>query len=195
MSDLKRLRFKQLHIALIAAALAILCAGGIDVAAHKGAKGVVKKRMDVMKSIGDNMKAMKKMFGGETPYDAKKVKQGAVFIKNHAGKSLTKLFPKGSLQKPTEATNRIWEEWAGFEANAMRLQAYAGALEVAARQPSDAAQAAGSNVTMSTADVAEGGWPAVEDLERMPPQAVFMAVAKTCKYCHESYRQKKNHEH
>ncbi len=189
-----RLRSKFLLVAPVLGALAILSAQTPDAIAHKGAKGIVKERMDAMKSIGDNMKAIKKMLDGEQPFNADKVKKAAGVIKSHAGTTLTKLFPEGSMDKPTEATPKIWEDWEDFQASAMRLQAYAEVLEMTAGNPQGAAEASGLGAAIKASDITEDGWPTVAELNQLPPQAVFMAMGKTCKSCHESFRVKKDEE-
>ena len=175
-------------------------AGGVlvsapDANAHKGAKGIVKQRMDMMKSIGASMKSIKKMLQGEVAYDAAKVREAAGVIKKHAGEPMVKLFPKGSMQKPTEATAQIWEDWDGFKAISMRLRDYAGALEQSADRNSGMAEASGMAATLMSSDIAEGGWPSASELAQMPPQATFMAITKTCKSCHQSFRKKKEEGH
>ncbi len=187
---------KLLLAAPLAGAVALLSLTIPPAVAHKGATGVVKQRMDVMKSFGDAMKAIKKMLDGEMTYDAAKVRKAAGVIKAHGGEALTKLFPKGSLQKPTEAKPEIWQNWTEFEADATRLKDYAEALEVVAARKSEEAEASGMIATMKGSDITEGGWPSAAELKQMPPQAVFMALGKTCKSCHESFRQKKDeHDH
>lgn len=185
------MRPKLSHIALFAAALALSGLVHFDASAHKGAKGVVKERMHVMKGMGDNMKSLKQMFDGEKPYEAAKAEAAAASIEKHGGKALTKMFPKGSMQKPTEATPKIWENWEGFEANAMRLQAYAGALKHSLAQPANAVQPAAAAGDMTQSGAEGTDWPAAASLRDQPPQIAFNYVAKTCKSCHEGYRIKK----
>lgn len=185
-------RSKIYFVTTMACACAFFASDVPHATAHKGAKGIVKERMDAMKSIGDSMKAIKKMLQGEMTYDSAKVKKAAGTIKAHAGEPLTKLFPKDSLQKPTEATPKIWEDWEGFKASAMRLRDYAGALENSADRRGAAAEASGLMATIQASDITEDGWPSVTELDQMPTQVVFMAVGKTCKSCHESYRIKKD---
>ena len=79
---------KTVFVIGLAAASAIVLTGAYEASAHKGAKGIVKVRMDAMKSIGEAMKSMKKMFVGERPYDAKKVEAAAKVIETHAGKAM-----------------------------------------------------------------------------------------------------------
>jgi cytochrome c556 len=185
------MRPKLSQIALFAAALALSGMVHFDASAHKGAKGVVKHRMHVMKGMGDNMKSLKQMFDGEIPYEAAKAEAAAASIEKHGGAALTKMFPKGSMQKPTEATPKIWENWESFEANAMRLQAYAGALKHSLAKPSNAVQPAAAAGDMTQFGAEGTDWPAAANLQDQPPQVVFNYVAKTCKSCHESYRIKK----
>ena len=185
-------RWKIYFVTTMACSCAFFASEVRQATAHKGAKGVVKERMDAMKSIGDSMKAIKKMLQGEMAYDAAKLKKAAGTIRAHAGEPLTKLFPKDSLQKPTEATPKIWEDWEGFKANAMRLRDYAGALENSAERRGTAAEASGMMAAIQASNITEGGWPSVMELDQMPTQLVFMAVGKTCKSCHESYRIKKD---
>ena len=185
------MRLKLSHIAVLSGALVL--AGGVffDASAHKGAKGIVKDRMHVMKGMGDSMKLLKKMFDGEVPYDQAKAEAAAASMEKHAGKAMTKMFPKGSLQKPTEAIPKIWEDWPGFETSAMRLQDYAGALKQSLAQPANAVQPAAAAGDMTDAGAEGVDWPAAASLADQPPQVAFNYVAKTCKSCHESYRIKK----
>lgn len=179
------------HIALFAAAFALTGLVYFGASAHKGATGIVKDRMHVMKGMGDNMKALKKMFDGETPYDQAKAEAAAASIEEHAGKAMTKMFPKGSMQKPTEATPKIWEDWPGFEANAMRLKAYAGALKGSLAKPTNAVKPAAAGGDMTQAGAEGTAWPNAEGLVDQPPQVAFNYVGKTCKSCHEGFRIKK----
>ncbi len=103
--------------------------------AHTGATGIVKERMELMKSVGAAMKILAKMFKGEEAYDAEAVRKAATQIQGHGGETMTKLFPEGSLDKPTEALPTIWEDWERFELLAAQLTDYSGALARAADNP------------------------------------------------------------
>ena len=61
--------------------------------AHTGATGVVKERMELMKSVGAAMKVLAKMFKGEEAYDPDAVRKAATQIQGHGGQAITKLFP------------------------------------------------------------------------------------------------------
>ena len=78
----------------------------IDTSAHMGAKGVVKQRMDLMVSMGKAMKAMNDMVRGKSDYDPAAVASMAKQLQDH-GAQMVKLFPKGSMNGPTEARPEI----------------------------------------------------------------------------------------
>ena len=80
---------------LTVAALVLVLASG-TVYAHRGATGIVKKRMDVMVSLGGAMKAFTAMMRGKQAYDAERVKVHAGTIAGHGGEKLTALSPKGA---------------------------------------------------------------------------------------------------
>ena len=72
------------------------------------------------------------------------------------------LFPKDSLQAPTEATARIWQDWDGFATSATNMQKVATSLAAAGRAGDE--------------DAVKSG---------------FRALGKTCSTCHKDYREKK----
>ena len=104
----------------------IFVSGGIALA-HKNATGIVKKRMGLMKGIASEMKRLKPMVNGKTPYDVSVVQGAAKAISAHA-RDIGPTFPKGSAQHPSEASPKIWTEWEKFEASANDLQTHADAL-------------------------------------------------------------------
>eukprot|EP01026_Neomeris_dumetosa_P064947 TRINITY_DN62168_c0_g1_i4.p1 TRINITY_DN62168_c0_g1~~TRINITY_DN62168_c0_g1_i4.p1 ORF type:complete len:155 (-),score=27.34 TRINITY_DN62168_c0_g1_i4:149-613(-) len=146
--------------------------------AHAEAEGVIKDRMELMKTLGKSMKGLGPMVTGKASYDADKVRELAVAIAEHGGTKLTDLFPKDSLSDESEALPVIWTDWAGFEAKASDLVVFANAL----------AKAAGNDPT--------GAVPAdlVKDpgeLATLPPLASFKAVGSTCGGCHKTFRKEK----
>ncbi len=92
-----------------------------EVAAHSGAKGFVKMRMETMKSIGAQMKILGKIAKDPTRFDAELVSSTAKELSEHAAK-IPELFPKGSNHKPSEARNEIWSDWDKFLAFANELK-------------------------------------------------------------------------
>ena len=86
---------------LTVAALVLVLASG-TVYAHRGATGIVKKRMDAMVSLGSAMKALTAMMRGKQAYDAERVKAYAGTIAGHGGEKLTSAFPGGKPESPFE---------------------------------------------------------------------------------------------
>lgn len=156
---------------------------GPGVLAHSGATGIVKQRMDSMETIGRSMKALNAMLRGEQAYDAVSVRALAREIGQHGGGNMTKLFPHGSMQKPTRALPAIWTEWDRFAALARRLSDSAAALGAAA----DNGRAPSASGTTRDGNSA----PGIDQLSKMSPEAVFAHLSNTCTACHRDFREKK----
>ncbi|MHC8491079.1 c-type cytochrome [Thalassospira sp. SM2505] len=129
--------------------------------AHEGASGVVEKRMDGMKAIGQQIKIMVPMMKGALPYDPAKVAESAGIIEEHAGENFTNLFPEGSDEKPSEALADIWTDWSKFSDLATELQNSATALKTVAASNGSEDEFKGALGTMM----------------------------RTCKSCHNSFRE------
>jgi len=112
--------------------IALLAAFATSVWAHGGATGIVKERMDLMSALGSSMKQLSKIIRKKIPYKAEEVREIAKKIEAHADENMTKLFPKGSLKKPSEAKPEIWQDWAAFKELSKRLAGEARALNAAA---------------------------------------------------------------
>lgn len=141
--------------------LFLFAAGPAPSIAHDGAKGIVKERMDVMKSIGAAMKTIGKAVRGEEPFDGQKIEEAAARIAKH-GARIADLFPASSQAKVSEASPKIWRDFAGFRAGADRLVSAANDVERTSRSQ--------DVVAVKTA---------------------FRALGKTCGGCHKQYRIKK----
>lgn len=128
---------------------------------HQGATGVVKERMDMMDTIGDDMKAIKSMVTKKQPFDADKLAQHAESIRALSVR-IGEVFPEGSLGMPSEALPAIWKNWEDFTRMADKLTLEATKLR----------------------DIAADG-----DLG--PTMKQFAAVGKTCRSCHTDFRKKK----
>lgn len=184
--------------------------------AHGGATGVVKERMDLMENLKDAMKALKPIFRGKTDYDVEVVKKNALVIRDNAGDQMSKLFPAGSLKKPSEAKLEIWEDWEEFERLADNLKRLGQALHDGAgnqRGPGSRTGAAwpmggpgmmgGSGMGAGVMGDAPHGGPSSrghmrgldymtdEQLAAMPAQGLFNMVANNCTHCHKQFRIKK----
>lgn len=129
--------------------------------AHEGATGIVKTRMDAMKAAADALKPVGAMAKGKRPYDASKVAEAARVVHEHAQK-IPELFPPDTASKESEARDLIWTDWADFKTKAHDLEVASDALTSVAQ--------AGSGDTWKPA---------------------FTKVMKTCKSCHERYREEK----
>jgi len=95
---------------------------------HGGATGIIKERMDLMDNLKGAMKELKPIMRGQKEYDAETVKRNALLIRDHSGEHMTKLFPDGSLNMPSEATAEIWNEWENFQRLARNLERLGQAL-------------------------------------------------------------------
>ena len=85
----------------------------VKVWAHSGAKGIVKERMESMKSIGAQMKKLGAIVKDPKLFDASQVQNSAKILQEHAEK-IPELFPEGSNEKPSEARVEIWSDWDKF---------------------------------------------------------------------------------
>ena len=170
------------------AAVASLIA--VSALAHGGATGIVKQRMDGMGAMKSSMKLLTPMMQGKTPYDASTVRTAAATIEQHAGQTLTALFPEGSAGKPSEAKPGIWANWSSFTDLAAQLATYSQGLALAA----DNARGTGSTDQPSSmmggmmGGGAAPGAPNVTELALMSPDEVFVKLAQTCSACHSKFR-------
>lgn len=139
------------------AAFAIALAAS-PVASHDHATGVVKERMDMMEIMARHMKAISERIKSKS--DLAAIKADAEGIASHAP-HMVHLFPKGSMQKPTEARATIWQNWSDFESKARALEVESGKL---AKQDTD-------------------------DFAALSAQV--QALSQTCRACHTPYRVKK----
>jgi cytochrome c556 len=144
----------------LAISLAV-CLGivAIPVLAHDGATGVVDQRMHVMKSMASEMKALSGMLKEPDAFDRKRAIKASRAVASHA-ESIPELFPEGSIDAPSKASEAIWSEWETFVTQSTDLKDAALAFETAA----------------------EDGAEPVE-LRRD-----FNAMANGCKACHEDFR-------
>ncbi len=162
---------RLLTLAASVLAVWLISMGNAD--AHGGAKGIVKQRMNAMSEMKDAMKALKAALPdvAESATARRHGVLAAKLIRDRAGKHLTRLFPAGSLEKSSEATPVVWEEWPRFETSALEMQSVADAL--AARLARNANP---------------GRIPA--NLRGLSATALFERTAGTCKSCHNDFRQR-----
>lgn len=143
-------------------AVTALTVGGLvfqmGAGAHQGANGVILQRMILMEDVGTAMQVMAAMFKADTPYDPEVLARQSATLSS-LSKRIPDLFPSGSIQKPSEATAAIWQDWPEFEQLTRDLIAASDVL----------AEQAG---TLSTRDA----------------QLQFARIAKTCAACHKKFR-------
>jgi cytochrome c556 len=122
----------------------------------------IQDREALMKSFGQSMGQLAPVAKGEKPFDAAAVQAALATLNERAQKfDAAALFPEGSIGN-SEASPKIWEDWAGFTAKVDKFKA-------------DVATAAGS----PPADVAA-------------LQASVGMIGQNCGGCHEAFRVKKN---
>ena len=129
--------------------------------AHSGATGVVKKRMELMESMGKEMKSIAAMIKGERPYDAGLIRQNSAQIATRSSE-VERLFPPGSLMSPSEALPVIWKQWPEFGELMRRLQQEAEVLHSKA-----------------------------EDAGKREVMRQFAVLGKVCSDCHTDFRRNK----
>ena len=115
---------------------AVLLLAGFLLAAHGGATGIVKQRMDAMVDIGRATKTIRDAIRRSEP-DA--VRDAAMRIAGHAAE-IPKLFPDGSFHHPSEALPAISTDRAAFDALAAKLADAAADLAANAEAPRAAAE-------------------------------------------------------
>jgi cytochrome c556 len=191
-----------------AGALIVIASTGVALA-HGGATGIVKERMDLMASVGKSMKTITEIFQGEKPYDPAIVRKASNSIASHGGEQMTKLFPEGSIQGPSESLPAIWQEWKRFSELSADLTKYANALAAAADNPRGGGMNSGVGSGMNQGRSGGIGSspmgrrnpmmgqsstsmpmndPAA--LAQMAPDAAFARVTQTCSACHTQFRKK-----
>ncbi len=125
---MRRLLQRSLFGVTALAILAVGLAATTSTMAHKGAKGIVKERMDLMQDIRKHMKVIGQMIRGKTDFDAPTAKKSAKVIGGHAS-HMPMMFPKGSIKGPSEAVPAIWQDWPEFKRLAEDLLSAAGQME------------------------------------------------------------------
>ena len=164
MQKLNHMSTRLLRVTAVAAAIALsLLSAGVW--AHSGASGIIKERMEAMKSMGAAMKATGAMISGKQAYDAEKIREAARAIGKHASETV-ELFPDTEESRNlhiSEAAPAIWEKKDDFTALALEL----------AKTSEQLAQNARS-----------------EDKKLVIEN--FKAVGGACKTCHERFRIKKD---
>ncbi len=144
-----------------------------------------------MKGIGTAMKEIKAMLRGQKAYSAQSLAAQARRIRDRSGAAMTRLFPKDSLQGPSEASPKIWQRWELFERLARDLGARAESLALAAERAAE--RAGGRAGPESAAETSGKPFAAMPEEDAGPPgsklpMAEFAELAKSCAACHREFR-------
>jgi len=123
--------------------------------AHEGAKGIVKERMIKFKT---SKKLMKKINKGLQNQNFKVIERSAEAILIWS-KEMSKYFPEGSNNSPSEASSDIWNDPEGFKKAINNFQL--ASLEL---------------ITQSKTN----------DMDQTI--SAFRSLAGTCKGCHQKFR-------
>lgn len=122
--------------------------------AHEGATGVVKERMDRFKESKETMKALKGAL--DDPARVEVLGQDLLAW----AQEMTDYFPPDSNPAPSEARDRIWEEFDAFK-----------------KLASEYAEA-----TQAMIDTARAG-----ETDQIP--TAYRNVGQACKNCHKKYKE------
>lgn len=116
-----------MQISKSVAALGLLVAFGVGVAQ---AASALEDRQTIFKGWGDATRPVGAMLKGEAPFELAKVQAAlAAYVDGTA--KLPALFPDNSKTGKTEASPKIWEEKAKFEAGFTKLSDAAKAAQTA----------------------------------------------------------------
>ncbi len=125
--------------------------------------GPIEDREALMKSFGKALGQLAPVAKGERPFDADAVKTTLATLNTQAQKfDVATLFPEGSTNAESTASQKIWEDKAGFQG---KVDDYKADVMAASSSP--------------TPDVAS-------------LQAKMETIGSDCGGCHQTFRVKKN---
>ena len=150
-----------MNIRILATILFAGAAAGMA-AAHSGATGPVKARMDAMSSLADTLKAIAPMANGSAPIDHEALDAAAGRMLESA-RAVPDLFSEAHTGGVSEALPLIWVDWADFTD-------HAGQMVEAVEYLREVARSGGDRDAVKTA---------------------FDGLTTVCKRCHQIYRQNK----
>jgi len=141
-----------------------------SVKAHEGASGIIKQRMETMKSMGDYAKTVGDMFKGKATFDLDTIRIASEEFIRH-GQTIPMQFPdtpesrEGSM---TEALPAIWDDWQRF-------------TSLAEKFTTDSRQLKALITTLQTSDM-------VDNAQTRNVRSAFFKAVKSCSDCHERFR-------
>ena len=99
--------------------VAIMIVAGAALA-HEGAHGIVAKRMDAMKVMQDEMKAIGEMLTGKQPINRAALQKHAQTLHDNCH-MIGDMFPEGSTDPHSHAKPSIWTDQTAFAAEVTRV--------------------------------------------------------------------------
>lgn len=163
--------------------------------AHEKATGIIKECMLLAEKSRKSMKALARMMRRRDPFDTEKVRALARNLAVHGSANLTKLYPGGSLQNPSEARPKIWRDWKRFSALVEQLTDYAkGADETAdngKKRPSSGAVRVKVDSDRVPTKQHNTIGPTPENSAQLSADVAFKRIARTFSDCHREFRREK----
>ena len=127
--------------------------------AHEGAHGIIAVRMQTMKTMQQELKAIGEMLVGKQPFDPASIQRHAEILHENCHE-IGSMFPPGSIDHHSHANPAIWKQPQVFQNGVERMH-----------------QASGDFVTKATAG---------DSKQKL--RESFEAVGSACKSCHEVFR-------
>ena len=192
---MKFLRWRPLAAALLLGAPAIALA-------HNGATGIVGERMMAMSMLSEQIKTLVPAVESGEVTQAQ-VDAAARMILMHSGESMTRLFPEGSIEAPSEALPSIWQRWDEFSTQASQLKAFATELQQVRLEKPELVSVAVEPQPTEWERMTFSNLLGLEPnpLTRQPPvqrsaatpegpnlAEVVQGIVRTCSSCHTSFR-------
>ena len=142
-------------------AAAIVLAGftGGAAIAHEGAHGIIAVRMQAMKTMQQELKAIGEMLVGKQRFDPASIQRHAEILHENCHE-IGNMFPPGSIDHHSHANPALWKQPVVFQNEIQKLH-----------------QASGDFVTKATAG---------DSKQKL--RESFEAVGSACKSCHEVFR-------
>jgi cytochrome c556 len=121
------------RITLLAATATIWAAAmaAVPIAAHEGATGIIKQRMDAMEQLAQMIKSIEERAGRGGEFAT--IANDAASLKLLTAK-MPEMFPPGSDQHPSDVNKAVWTRRAEFDAINRKLEQALGQMAVAAER-------------------------------------------------------------
>jgi cytochrome c556 len=151
--------FKPATIAILAGA--VMAGAAL---AHENATGIIAERMEAMKNMGRDLKAVYRILTGSGPLDTAALVSHAETLHENCHK-VEGMFPPGSIDHHSRALPVIWEKPEAFQEEMQRLH----------------------NLTEHFLALAASG-------DKAALTASFDEVRESCRTCHETFRNPEDEE-